>query len=118
MSVVLLVGGTLFVRSLFVARAIDVGFDQSNRLLLSVNVGLQNYDETRGRRFFDDVLTRTRSLPAVIAATWAFPLPFDTYGRGISPFPQGARPKPKEGTVGTDATVGTDDFLKTLGLRL
>ena len=118
MSVVLLVGGTLFVRSLFVARAIDVGFDQSNRLLLSVNVGLQNYDETRGRRFFDDVLTRTRSLPGVIAATWAFPVPFDTYGRGISLYAEGARTNAKDGTVGTDATFVTDDFIKTLGLRL
>ena len=118
MSVVLLVGGTLFVRSLFVARAIDVGFDQSNRLLLSVNVGLQNYDETRGRRFFDDVLTRTRSLPGVIAATWAFPVPFDTYGRSISLYAEGARTNAKDGTVGTDATFVTDDFIKTLGLRL
>ncbi|HEY7237427.1 MAG TPA: ABC transporter permease [Gemmatimonadaceae bacterium] len=118
MSVILLVGGTLFVRSMFVARAMDVGFDPSSRLLLSVNVGLQNYDEARGRRFYDDVLTRTRSLAGVIDATWMFPVPFDTYGRGMTLYADGARTNAKDGTVITDASYVGDAFVKTLGLRL
>ena len=118
MSVVLLVGGTLFVRSMFVARGMDLGFDPSNRLLLSVNIGLQSYDANRGRRFYDDVLTRTRALPGVISATWAFPVPFDTYGRGVDFYVEGARTNTKDGTVSTDATFVSDGFIKTLGLRL
>jgi len=118
MSVVLLVGGTLFVRSLFVARGMDVGFDPSNRLLLSVNVGLQSYDVQRGRRFYDDVLFRTRALPGVESATWAFPVPFDTYGRSIGLFVDGARTNTKDGTISTEATFVAEDFVKTLGLRM
>ena len=118
MSVVLLVGGTLFVRSLFVARAMDVGFDPANRLLLSVNVGLQSYDAARGRRFYDDVLTRTRALSGVVSAAWAFPVPFDTYGRGIGLYVEGARTNAKDGTIGTDASFVSDGFVEALGLRL
>ncbi|HET9424898.1 MAG TPA: ABC transporter permease, partial [Gemmatimonadaceae bacterium] len=82
-SVVLLVAGTLFVRSLLVAQAADVGFDHDRRLLASVNLQLQGYDPAKGRRFFDDVLARVRALPGVTAATWAGPIPFDGFGTGV-----------------------------------
>ena len=53
LSVVLLVGGMLFVRSLVAARAMDLGFDARERALVSFNVGLQGYDERRGQTFYD-----------------------------------------------------------------
>jgi predicted permease len=118
MSVVLVVGGTLFVRSLILARGMDLGFDPSNRLLLSVNVGLQNYDEARGRKFYDDVVTRTRMLPDVISASWAFPVPFDTYGRAAVLYTENARTNRKEGTVVTNTTFASDGFTRALGVRL
>ena len=118
MSVVLLVGGTLFVRSLLVARNLDVGFDQSNRMLLSVNVGLQGYTTERGRRFYDDVLARVRALPEVASAAWVFPVPFDTYGRGIGLFVDGAAGNAKDGIVVTNASYVSESFATALGLRL
>lgn len=118
MSVILLVGGTLFVRSLFIARSLDLGFQSSNRLLLSVNVGLQSYDEARGRRFYDDVLTRVNALPSVTSASWIFPVPFDTYGRGMGLFVDGARTNSKDGVIATNASFVSEGFTKTLGLRL
>ena len=118
MSVVLLVGGTLFVRSLIAARNMNVGFDQSNRLLLSVNIGLQNYTPERGRRFYDDVLTRVRALPDVASAAWMFPVPFDTYGRGIGLFVDQARSNNKDGIVVTNASYVSEAFTGTLGLRV
>jgi predicted permease len=118
MSVVLLVGGTLFVRSLIAARNMNVGFDQSNRLLLSVNIGLQNYTAERGRRFYDDVLTRVRALPGVASAAWMFPVPFDTYGRGIGLFVDQARSNDKDGIVVTNASYVSEAFTGTLGLRV
>jgi predicted permease len=118
MSVILLVGGTLFVRSLLVARNLNVGFDQSNRMLLSVNVGLQGYSPERGQRFYDDVLTRVRALPEVVSAAWVFPVPFDTYGRGIGLFVDGAAGNRKDGIVVTNASYVSDAFTAALGLSL
>jgi predicted permease len=118
MSVILLVAGTLFVRSLWIARQADVGFDVTNRLMLSVNVGLQGYDEARGRRFYDDAITRVRTIPGVVSASWAFPVPFDTYGRGMAFYVDGLRTNRETPTVGVDVSVVGEDFIPTLGLRL
>ena len=117
LSVMLLAGGALFVRSLLVARDIDLGFDPGGRVLLSVNVGLQGYDETRGLRFYDEVLRRTRALPNVSAATFAFPAPFDTYDRSISLYVEGLASS-RDGTVHPTASFVADDLVRTLGLRL
>jgi len=96
----------------------DLGFDSRNRLLLSVNVGLQNYDAARGRRFYDDVLTRTRALPDVISAAWAFPVPFDTYDRGVNLYVPGVATNTKDGAIPTKTSFVSEDFIKGLGLRL
>jgi predicted permease len=118
LSVMLLVGATLFVRSLAVARAADIGFDQRNRVVMSVNVGLQGYDSTRGRRFYDDVLVRVRELPSVVSASWTFPAPFDTYGRGMSISVDGLATRSSDGTIGISTSVADEDFINALGLRL
>jgi predicted permease len=118
LSVILLVGGGLFVRSLILARASDPGFDPRNRALLSVNVGLQGYDEARGRAFYDAVVARVRATPGVVSAAWAFPVPFDTYGRGVAVYVDGAATNSDDGTVGTDASYVSEDFMRALGLRM
>ena len=117
LSVMLLAGGALFVRSLLVARTIDIGFDPGDRVMLSVNVGLQGYDETRGLRFYDEVLRRTRALPNVVAATFAFPAPFDTYDRSIALYVEGLA-NSRDGSIGTQASFVGDDVARAMGLRL
>jgi predicted permease len=117
LSVVLLVGGMLFVRSLVAARMMDVGFDVRDRALLSVNVGLQGYDERRGRAFYQDMLARVRALPSVAAAAIAHPVPFDTYGRSAVLY-LGDLAGSRDGTVLLRASVASDGFVGALGLRL
>ncbi len=118
MSVILLVAGTLFVRSLIAARTADLGFEPANRLLVSVNVGLQGYDPAKGRRFYDDVLTRVRGVPAVAAASWAFPVPFDTYDRNMPFYVEGLRTSSTTQTVSVESSVVGDDVVPAMGLRL
>jgi putative ABC transport system permease protein len=117
LSVVLLVGGMLFVRSLMAARTADVGFDPRGRALVSINVGLQGYDERRGRDFYDRVLARVRALPNVAAAGLAYPVPFDTYGR-TTPWYIDGLANARDGTVRLNTSVASDGFVGALGLRL
>jgi predicted permease len=117
LSVVLLVGGMLFVRSLMAARTADVGFDPSGRALVSINVGLQGYDERRGRDFYDRVLARVRGLPDVAAAGLAHPVPFDTYDRATAWYVDGLA-NTRDGTVRLNTSVASDGFVGALGLRL
>ena len=113
-SVVLLVGGTLFARSFFAARTTERGFDPRDRLLLSVNLGLQGYDVARGSRFYEQVLDRVRVQSDVVSATWAFPVPFDTQDRRIDVYVDG----PDGPAIRADVSVVGDDFTNALGLRL
>ena len=118
MSVVLLVAGALFVRSLIVSRKADVGFDQRDRMLLSVNLDLQGYDEAKARRFYDDVIARVRSLPAVQTAAWGFPVPFDSYGQRRPFYVEGLQTNARTPTILTDVSLVGEDFIAALGLRL
>jgi predicted permease len=117
LSVVLLVGGMLFVRSLVAARAMDLGFDARNRALISFNVGLQGYDERRGRAFYDQVLERVRVLPGVAAAGLGRPVPFDTYGQTTAWY-VGDFANSRDGTTRIPTSVTSDGFVAAVGLRL
>jgi predicted permease len=117
LSVVLLVGGMLFVRSLAAARAMDLGFDARDRALVSFNVGLQGYDERRGQAFYDQVLTHVRALPGVADAGLARPVPFDTYGQ-TSTWYVGDLANSRDGTTNIPTSVVSGGFVAALGLRL
>jgi predicted permease len=117
LSVVLLVGGMLFVRSLVAARAMDLGFDTRDRAMLSFNVGLQGYDERRGQAFYDQVLAQVRALPGVANAALARPVPFDTYGQTTAWY-VGELANSRDGTTRIPTSIASDGFVAALGLRL
>ncbi len=117
LSVVLLVGGVLFVRSLLAARAMDLGFDTRDRALVSFNVGLQGYDERRGQAFYDRVLERVRGLPGVADAGLARPVPFDTNGQATAWY-VGDLANSRDGTTIIPTSVASDGVVSSLGLRL
>jgi predicted permease len=68
MSVVLLVGAGLFLRTLENLKSVDVGFDSKNLLMFNVNPGVNRYDPERSAQVFHRVLERMASLPGVTAA--------------------------------------------------
>jgi putative ABC transport system permease protein len=69
LSVVLLIGAGLMIRSLWKLQTIDPGFDQRNVLTLAVMVPKHQFTEpTQESQFFDQVLQRVRSLPGVESA--------------------------------------------------
>ena len=117
LSVILLIAASLFVRSLTMADTVNLGFESRNRALVSMNVGLQGYDQARGLQFYDEVLRRTRLLPGVLAASFAYPVPFDTNDRGVRLYVDGLVDS-RDGTVAAQATFVGDEFIPALGLRL
>jgi putative ABC transport system permease protein len=69
LSVVLLIGAGLMIRSLWKLQTIDPGFDQRNVLTLAVMVPKHQFtDPTQEAQFFEEVLQRVRSLPGVESA--------------------------------------------------
>jgi predicted permease len=67
-SLVLLVCTGLFLQSMRNVTHTDPGFEMENRLMLTVDTTLRNYEEEEARAFFRDLLDRVRALPGVRSA--------------------------------------------------
>lgn len=79
-SLILLVGGGLLIRALRSGQSIDPGIDTEHALMMSVDLGLQGYDETRGRAFYQQILKKVRALPGVEAAALGSQVPLNPFG--------------------------------------
>src|SRR5438477_917803 len=69
LSVVLLVGAGLFIRSLQSANTIDPGFRVDHALTIPLNLGLLRYKETEGENFYRNLLARVEAQPGVERAS-------------------------------------------------
>ena len=70
-SLLLLIGAGLFVRSLENLKSLDLGFVRERVLLVNVGPQQMGYKGQRLREFYERLLTRTRSLPEVRQASLA-----------------------------------------------
>ena len=69
LSLVLLAGAGLMIRSLWKLQTIDPGFDEHDVLTVNVQVNKKQFAEpTQAAQFFEQVLQRVRSLPGVQSA--------------------------------------------------
>jgi predicted permease len=74
-SLLLLAGSGLFLRSLARALDVDLGFRPDGVIIGSVNPGLARYDNARARAFYEEAIARVRRLPQVESAGWASMIP-------------------------------------------
>ena len=72
-SLVLLVGAGLFLRTLTNLRQVDVGFNPRNLLLFRINPQLNRYDEKRQITLYTQLLERISAVPGVRAAALSNP---------------------------------------------
>jgi predicted permease len=117
LSLPLLIGAVLLVKSLQNLRAVDTGFSKDNVLIASVNPSLNGYSTDKSRIFFDDLLARTRALPGVRAVSLATDSPlsggWDMTGISV----EGYTPHEDE-KMDIDATHISPDYFKTLDIPL
>ena len=81
-SVVVLVGAGLFVRSSAHATRMNLGFRTDSLLMLSTELRSQSYDSVRGLQFYRDVLRQAAAVPGVKSAALTRYVPFG-YDRAI-----------------------------------
>ncbi len=93
-SLLLVIGAGLFVRTLSNLHAIDVGFNRENILLVSINGRQAGYRDAALARFYSGLLDRFREIPGVRAASASnFPL-VANYINNDSIFIPGRAPQP------------------------
>jgi predicted permease len=111
-SLVLLVGAGLLVRGLQQAQSSDLGFDQRNVVVLSMDLSTQGYDEARAATLYAQVAERLRTLPVIKSVALAQVAPFsgsrettiDIEGGGSS--------------IGVGANAVSPEYFQTLGIPL
>ena len=71
LSIVILVGAGLVVRTLANLRSVDPGFDTRNLLLFSIDPTLNRYEDVRIQSLYRDLYARLNSLPGVISVSYS-----------------------------------------------
>jgi predicted permease len=88
-SLLLLACAGFFIRSLQNSAHVDMGFRVDHTLMMSVDLGLQGYNEERGQQFFKQLTERVRSLPGVRDAAISAYIPMGYDNSGVNVFPDG-----------------------------
>ena len=111
-SLVLLIGAGLLVRTLQLAQSSDVGFDSKNLIVLSLDVSALGYDDARVATLREQLAQRLKAMPEVKQLSSAQIMPFagrrddaidiDGQGSGIS----------------VNANLVSPTYFQTLGIHL
>ena len=109
LSVIVLVGAALCVRSLRNWHATDIGFDPAKVLVMSADVSLSGYNAERGRRFYSDLVERVQRVPGVEAVSLATQIALGD-GFGAVMRAEGYVPKPGEDISSDFNQIGPDYF--------
>jgi len=118
LSLLLLVGASLFIRSLANLHSINPGFTTRNLLQFDLDVGSIGYDVNRAHDFFTRLESRLEHLPEVRAAGMATnPVLADSDWES-SILVEGRENKPEDQAIHTYINRVSPGYFKTLGLHL
>jgi putative ABC transport system permease protein len=115
LSLVLLVGAGLMVKSLFRLQSVNPGFDADNVLTMRVILPGRKYSEEAQRiAFFKQAIERIETLPGVKAAGAVSFLPFTGLGAATS-FTIEGRPEPGPGQkLVTEVRVADENYFRAM----
>ncbi|HSW49536.1 MAG TPA: FtsX-like permease family protein [Bryobacteraceae bacterium] len=121
LSVVLLVGASLFLRTLRNLYAVDAGFRSGQVMIVSLQMLPSTYDRPVPHpvrmAVWDRLLTGVRALPGVQSAGLSAMTPLDGSGRGIYlDVPGYVRPSDEDGRISLNTV--SEDYFASLGTRI
>lgn len=117
LSVVLLVGAGLFVRSLRNVATLRMGFDTENVLVASIDVSKMSGEPGQFRQFWNDAAERVRGIPGVASVSLAMTTPFESSWATDFSIP-GRDSLPELRGDGPYINVVSNNFLSTMGTRV
>jgi putative ABC transport system permease protein len=75
-SIVLVTGAGLFLRSLFTAEGVELGFEPERKLVTTPAITNAGYGVEEARQFVREMLDRTAALPGVVGVSTTVQIPF------------------------------------------
>jgi predicted permease len=125
LSLVLLMGAGLALRSMRNVLSSEFGFKAENLVLLSMDLSIQGYSEQQGQTFYQHLMERLEATPGVQSASLAGTVPPQDYSGRISLFYEGQAPAPEilrghefELGIRVDDNVISPNYFGTMGIPL
>ena len=120
-SLVLLVGAGLLLRSLALLGSVDPGFEPDDVVVARVSLGQADYPESTSRlTYFEEMLRRLRETPGVVHAGVTSVLPMDPAGIDFDlPYLAEGQPARPEGELPqTGYRIASEGYLEALGMDI
>ena len=112
-SMLLLIGAGLFVRTLINAQAADITVDPGNVLLFRRDIRGRGYDEERGKVLYSELLHRVQGVPGVRGAALVLIVPLGGMRGGTDVvIPEKRRP------IQVDFNVVSPEYFRTVGIPI
>jgi predicted permease len=115
-SLVLLIGAGLFLRTLQNLRHVDVGFNPQNLVTFRVNPQLLRYDEKRTNTLYRDLLERLGSIPGVRTVSFSQPALLSGSVNSTSIYVQGRTYSLQERENSINRLVVSPNFFEAMGI--
>jgi putative ABC transport system permease protein len=118
LSLILLIGAVLMIRSFWKLQHVDPGVDTANTLTMSVGLSPKYAEEAQQIAFFDRLLEQVRNVPGVISAGGTTTLPL-TGGGSTQPFTVDGQSQVAMADQPTARMrYVSPDYFKTMGIPL
>src|SRR5262249_48134436 len=117
LSLLLLTGAGVFVRSLRNLESLDPGFVRENIIVFNVQPRKSGYDAGAARAFYKQLMERVRSLPGVLAAGAADFVPLNNH-TGNTIYVEGYQPRADEPRSDPGASVVSPGYFATMGIPI
>jgi predicted permease len=117
-SIVLLIVAGLFTRSLQRAQRMDLGFNPTRVLNVTMDPHEAGYNEAQGREFYKNLLLRVRALPGVQSASLAFSFPTGQFTDNDTVYVEGHLPRPGEAPPTIATNPVSPDYFKTMEISI
>jgi putative ABC transport system permease protein len=118
-TVVLLFGSGLLLRSFWKLISIDPGLATHNVIAMDIGLSRSKYSEpAQQARYFTAALERVSALPGVESVAAVYPLPFSGAEEGMGISIDGQPPLPPGQRRSVNPVWVTPDYFKTVGIRI
>jgi putative ABC transport system permease protein len=119
LTLVLLIGAGLMIRSFYRLQQVDPGFNYDRLLTFNISLPQKKYPEDQQKiNFYEQVADKLRALPGVQAVGLSSGLPLGNNGWQTS-FRIEGQPEPEPGkTPLTEACIANPDYFSAMGLTL
>lgn len=115
LSIVVLIGAGVYVKSLRNLLAIDPGYQSDNLIMVPLELDEKKYDQIRGATFQREAFTRLANIPGVQSLSYGTVMPFSGSRYVSSIFVEGSQPLPNE-QMAFDANVVGPHYHETMGI--